>query len=205
MWTIKQDGQFLEHAQESSVDKVIERVRALVRMQKDGSFTVYKEGVLVAVETNRKIEGVFVQQRWGGRKGDDAIFVDRVEFDATDAVLSMEHADLIELEDGADSSDDIGRQSVQWAGPFEVQVVEAVCEYFGVESVRDITWEVLAYARAQVPKLETETVEVCFKLKLKRLGGVPKEAVEAFLAQLECSSGADVGVVLVSQERKRVY
>lgn len=92
----------------------------------------------------KRIVGVFTKQAWGGRKGDDAIFVSDEQFDATDAVLKLSHAELIELQDNHESTDEIGRSIVGWDGPCEVRLVGSIQSYFGVESIEDVTPEMLA-------------------------------------------------------------
>lgn len=94
----------------------------------------------------KRIVGVFTKQAWGGRKGDDAIFVGEEQFDATDAVLKLSHAELIELQDNYENTDEIGRSIVGWDGPCEVRLVGSIQSYFGVESIEDVTPAMLAQA-----------------------------------------------------------
>jgi hypothetical protein len=95
----------------------------------------------------RRIWGVFTKQVWGGRKGNDAIYIGTEEFDATFEVLKLTAPELSELQDGHESSDFIGREKVEWDGPCEVRLVDSVKDYFGVESLEDITAEMLNKAR----------------------------------------------------------
>ncbi|GBG14590.1 uncharacterized protein NMK_2189 [Novimethylophilus kurashikiensis] len=136
------------------------------------TYSVFDEGGKLKFSvTNRRIEGTFVKQRWGGRKGDDAILVDYEWFDATDAILMLDHATLQALDDCGDTTDELGRSHVDWDGPFEVMVVDAVCEYFGVEELEDITLEALAYAKAkakpQPPELKTITLSIKVQVEVR--------------------------------------
>ncbi|ART57226.1 hypothetical protein CBP36_20175 (plasmid) [Acidovorax carolinensis] len=94
-------------------------------------------------EDTKRILGVFTKQVWGGRKGNDAIFVAEESFDATDAVLKLPHAAFIELQDNHESTDEIGRSVVDWCGPCEVCCVDSILEFFGVDSLEDVTPEML--------------------------------------------------------------
>lgn len=101
--------------------------------------------------SERRIIGRMLMQAWGGRKGDDAIFVREEEFDATDAVLGLSYAGLQALGsagDGSDPADSIGQECVHWDGPFEVHVIDSICAYFGVSSIEDITQEQFAAAKS---------------------------------------------------------
>lgn len=100
-----------------------------------------------STNVERRIWGLFTKQVWGGRKGDDAIFIGNEQFDATESVLKLSHAALVELQDNDESTDEIGRSIVEWDGPCEVQCVAATCEFFGVESLEDVTPKMLEEAR----------------------------------------------------------
>ena len=156
---------------------------------KPASFVVEDaEGHAVAVLTNRRIEGSFTKQAWGGRKDNDAIFVGSEQFDATDAVLLMPHAELMELEDNQDSTDSLGREHVNWDGPCEVTVVSSVCEYFGVETLRGITAEALAFARerAAPERATVETITLAVQVTVRILPGANRHR-ETFVDSLSCS------------------
>lgn len=104
-------------------------------------------GHFVAVVTNRRMTGTFYKQVWGGRKGDDAIPAGEEDFDATEYVLSMPHADLVALDDNAESTDEVGRAHIDWDGPCYVTLVESVRCYFGVDALNEITQEALEFAK----------------------------------------------------------
>lgn len=89
------------------------------------------------------IEGVFIKQVWGGPRGDDAVTVEEVPFDATLTVLALPLESIHALEDTYDNSDNIGREHVDHDGPCEVAVADAVCEFFGVDTLDEITQSML--------------------------------------------------------------
>ena len=105
-------------------------------------------GTLLAVRSDRKIEGTILCQAWGGRKGNDAILVREETFDATSHLLLMSLAKLHGLHDGDESTDDVGRHHVAWEGPCEVSIVDSLADYFGVDLLEDITAEALESVRA---------------------------------------------------------
>lgn len=169
-----------------------------VPVGEDATFSVEsKDGILMAVASNRRITGRFIKQQWGGRKGDDAIFIGEEEFDATDDILRLKHERLVELDDNAESSDEIGRAHVDWAGPCDVRLVDSVCAYFGVSSLEDITAAALEYARNRENPQEAETAEVTLTVQLK-LRVSPGASVEAFLQNLDYSVTSNTTGVTVS-------
>jgi hypothetical protein len=120
---------------------------------------------VLASVTNRRIVGKFFKQVWGGRKNDDAINCGEVEFDATDTILLMSHADLIALEDSRESTDRIGYQVV-WDGPYEVYITGKIASYFGVDDIKEITPEALKFARHRHDPQPVTNVEITIKVKL---------------------------------------
>ena len=158
------------------------------------------KGELVSVASNRRIVGTFVKQRWEGRKEDYAIQVAVEEFDATNAVLLLSYDDFLELSDSDESSDDIGRDHVSWAGPCEVRIVDSICAYFQVEELGDITSAALASARARVNPQPPGKVTVTVSVKL-RLSVSPSAAVTEFLSDLDYSFVSNTpGVVVLDTE-----
>ena len=109
------------------------------------TFTVERDGRLLASVTNRRITGTFHKEYWSARE--EAVECEALEFDATGHVLRMAGGELRALRDNRDSSDAVGQAHVAWNGPFRVTLVESVCEFFGVDDVADITDEALAFAR----------------------------------------------------------
>lgn len=104
---------------------------------------VYPEGA-----PEGRIEGIFTKQVWGGRKGDDAITLEEVAFDATASVLALSLESIHALEDNYDNSDNIGREHVDHDGPCEVEVADAVCEFFDVATLDEITQSMLDEKRS---------------------------------------------------------
>lgn len=109
----------------------------------DVTLTVEVEGTRLPVASfsTRRIIGNFTKQAWGGRKGDDAIHCGEEEFDATRYVLSMPHKDVVQIRDNNDNSDSIGTAHVNWVGPHEVEIVDSICDFFGVSKVDEISEE----------------------------------------------------------------
>lgn len=134
------------------------------------TFTVQSEdGLLLAAISNRRIVGTFYKQRWGGRKNDNAITEGQEEFDATNAVLLLDHDELVELEDNADTTDPLGTEHVDWAGPHYVNIVDSILEYFGVPDLEDITPEALEFVRARVrpQKATVKTLTLSIKVDVR--------------------------------------
>lgn len=155
-----------------------------VQEGEETTFTVHDgQGRLMAAVTNRRIIGTFHKQRWGGWKNDQAISCGDQRFDATDAVLLLEPNQIVELASMYELTDAIGRDHVEWDGPFDVYLDEAVCAFFGVGDLEDITPEALAFARSRNnPKpLEEHTLEVPVKIHLRVAPGV---SVEDFITNM---------------------
>ena len=93
------------------------------------------------------IIGRFDKQRWTGTKEDRAESIGEVEFDATDYILSMPLTKLRQVEDCSESSDAIGTEHVDHDGPFSVCIEQAICEFFQVQAVADITPQLFQRAR----------------------------------------------------------
>lgn len=136
------------------------------------TFTVFDEqDMAIAVFTNRRINCTFVKEVWGGRKGDEAVEVESLTFDATDAILSLSLEELHALNDNDYSSDAIGQKHVEWDGPHRVYVVEAIEQFFGVKELSTISKTALNHARERFnprPIIEdkvTLTIEVSVYMK----------------------------------------
>lgn len=80
---------------------------------------------------------------------DYAIPLGEESFDATATILAMPLADILRIEDHQNSSDSIGEQHVNHDGPFEVEIVDAIIEFFGVGELEEITQEMLDAAGAE--------------------------------------------------------
>lgn len=65
-------------------------------------------------------------------------------FDATNQVLALDLDSIRRMTDDSDESDAIGALSgVQWNGPFSVEIEEGIKAFFGVESLDQITGQML--------------------------------------------------------------
>lgn len=202
MYEVKQDGAHYDNFSElNTATELAEELLGAVPNWQESVFTVENDdGYLLAAVTNRRIEGTFTKQAWGGRKNDQALFVDSVLFDATAAVLSMDHAVLMRLKDSDESSDELGRAHVQWDGPNEVSVVDEVLEYFGVDELTQITPEALLYARnRENPQpAQEQTITLSIKVKVRV---IPGASTEDFVSNLDYSiSSNTVGVVVLDTE-----
>lgn len=157
-------------------------------------------GQRVASVTNRRITCSFVKQTWGGRKGDDAIFVGEEHFDATDAVLSLDYAKFLELADADDSSDELGRAHIDWDGPCSVTLLESVCEYFDVEYPHQVTPLEFSVAQAHASPKAAESKMLTLTVQV-RVRVAPGASVEDFLADLDYTVRSNTpGVVVTDTE-----
>jgi hypothetical protein len=153
----------------------------------ESTFTVEDEsGYLLASVTNRHIVGSFNKQQWGGHKGDDAIYIGEESFDATAAILLLEHKDLVCMKDQSESTDDIGREHIDWSGPCYVHIEDSICAYFGVDDLQEITPEALSFARqrANPQPAEEQVVMLSVKLSLRVTSGA---SVSDFIENLDYS------------------
>lgn len=94
----------------------------------------------------KDIIGVFEREEW---IDDVATPLDSEEFVATEYVLGLSLEAIHAIRDGRESSDQVGLAHVLYDGPFTVRIVEAIQEFFGVESVADVTEEMLQAAKAE--------------------------------------------------------
>lgn len=198
-YTINQDGGHYDEVQglNEAID-LAEELLGGVPPGDESTFTVENEdGYLLASVTNRRIVGSFNKQQWGGRKGDDAIYIGEESFDATDAILLLEHKDLMCMKDQTESTDDIGREHIDWSGPCYVHIETAICSYFGVNDLQEITPEALSFARQRAnPQPATEEV-ITLSVKL-HLRVAPGASVSEFIENLEYSVVSHTAGVTVS-------
>ena len=143
-----------------------------------------KSGRVLASNTNRRIIGTIIKQKWGGRKEDQAIDVGEGEFDATDAILLMDYDDLINVEDNDESSDSIGTDHIPWDGPHTVRITDSICAFFGVNAIGEITRENFEYVRsARKSQAPTEVVTtLAIKVRLRVAPGVSTQNIANNLA-----------------------
>lgn len=155
-------------------------------------------GRFVASVTNRRITGVFTKQSWGGRKGNDPMHAGEEEFDATDYVLNMPYDEVLEIRDNRESSDAIGTAHIQWDGPYEVDIVDSICEFFGVAELGNITQEMFGFSRERFKPRKPEAHEIEMTLKV-RVVVSPGATLESFISDAECSvKSATSGVTVTS-------
>lgn len=166
------------------------------------TYTVHEKstGRCLASVSNRRINGRYVKQAWGGRRDNDAYKVGEESFDATDYVLRMKLDKLHCLQDGHESSDTVGEAHIDWDGPHEVYIVDAVLAYFGVAELREITQEQLDFVLDHVQPQESElqTVTLTFKVDVRK----PKGADTAeFVNDLEYNLRSNTpGIVVIDTE-----
>lgn len=199
---LDQDGGF--YATYDNLTVAVDMAEELLGITPEGAettFTVRNEyGDLVATVTNRRILGTFTKQVWIGRDEDQAAYVGEERFDCTDAVLLMPYQRLMELNDNDESSDELGRDHVSWDGPCSVEVVEAVCEYFGVSCMQDITRKALDFARSRAnpqPARE-EVVQLNLAITLRVAPGL---SVGDLTQQLAWQFGSQVPGIVVTDVR----
>lgn len=148
----------------------------------------------------QRIIGTFIKQTWGGRRDNEAVYSSKVDFDATDAILLMPHSQLIALADHRENTDVIGQLYVAWDGPCEVELVYAIQDYFEVESLTDITPEMLEKAKqlAKPAAFVDETITLTIKIKATRAAGA---SLTEFIENLDYSiKSTTVGVVVANTE-----
>lgn len=201
-YSVLQDGGHYDDLDDlNTAINLAEELLGAVPQGEEATFTVENEdGKLLASATNRRIIGRFLKQQWGGRKNDDAIACGEEDFDATDAILLMDRKDLIELEDGSESTDRIGQDHISWHGPCEVTLTDSICEFFGVSSVEEITDEALAYARNRLNPQPADTQTVTLTLKVK-IRVAPGTSVSEFIENLDYSVISNtVGITVQNTE-----
>ena len=135
---------FMRVGAEETFTDAIEFARKYHGLKKDDvTLTVEVEGTRLPVASfsTRRITGNFTKQAWGGRKGDDAIYCGEEDFDATRYILSMPYREVVRIRDNTDASDDIGMAHVSWVGPHEVEIVDSMCDFFGVSKLEEISEE----------------------------------------------------------------
>lgn len=104
--------------------------------------------------TRKRIMAVFQPQAW---QNDHAIETDgRQDVDVTEKVLSLSLEQIHGLgDDGIDTDNLVDPDAHGHGGPYYVKAAEAICEYFGVEQLQQITDTQLAGARFEHGKMQT--------------------------------------------------
>lgn len=123
----------------------------------------------IHVLSNAFIKGVFNKQRWDDN--DYLHHIGSVDFDATHAVLSLNYEAFQALTDNSDESDNIGRQVVEWDGPFSVEIEEGICCFFGVEDIDEVSPDMFAKAQreTQCNKMEDREITLTVVLSVSAL------------------------------------
>ena len=144
----------------------------------------------------KSIMGTFYKQRWGGRKDNEAIPCGEEKFDATDAVLLMDLKTIHNLEDFTDTLDELWKNHVQWDGPYDVEIVESICDFFNVSSLPEITQESLdQMRRVMMPLPATEQV-VTLSIKVK-VSVAARSNMTSFIENLDYSIKSNTSGITV--------
>jgi len=148
-----------------------------------------------------RIIGRFAKQYWSGPKQDQAVTIDTVPFDATYAVLSKDLDFVRSIRDNDYTSDEIGRECVDWSGPHEVYVAEAIAKCFGFECEADLerlTQEQLDQARTEFHLENPDLAALQMTLKITyRMNGV---SVQELLANLNRMVAQGIGNGMLTGE-----
>ena len=149
----------------------------------DGQVTLQMtdgEGTLLAVRTNRKIMATCFKQRWVGAANARLEPVgEPVQFDVTRDILSFGFSNLADISDRSQWSDWLMDGNVDHDGPFEIEVVQSICEFFGVEDVSQITEAAFNSVAKGVkkPKLEMKMLKVTVTVFVQVKEGVDLQEV----------------------------
>lgn len=199
-YSIYEAGNFCH--EEPGLDAAVAWAAQALTTLEDGELTTFtvedRKGNPVAAVTNQRIQGTFIKQSASRRE--DAIYVGEEHFDATDAVLLLSHKELMCLRDNDQSTDRLGQLYIDWNGPCHVCLEDAICDYFGVEDITDISPELLAFARnrAQPQEPEERTLTLTVKVKVRVH---PGSSVDAFVANLDYAvTSCTPGVVVCATE-----
>lgn len=185
-YSVLQDGGHYDDLDDlNTAISLAEELLGSVSEGEQSTFTVENEdGYLLASITNRRIIGRFTKQQWDSR--DNAVEMGEEDFDATDYILLMKPDAIRALEDNRETTDYVGQAHVSWDGPHYVTIEDAICEFFGVSNVKEITDEALAYAKNRLnPQPATEqTVTLSVKVKICV---APGASVSEFIENLDYS------------------
>lgn len=203
MYSILQDNGLYNQLEDlqSAINTMTVLGESMIDSDEETTFTVKDKGSkVVASITNKKIMCTFFKQEWGGRKSSDAYLVGEEEIDATNVILKLPYEQLIALKDNTDSTDTIGRLVFNWDGPYYVHVTDAVCEYFGVYDVKDITQENYDFVKSRVEVLEPTQEIVTLQIQLK-VNKMPGADMQDFLDNIGYDIfSKTVGVVIENYE-----
>lgn len=136
------------------------------------TFTVKNAaGEVVACKTNRAITAAIHLQHWTGPKLDSLRPAGPpVKIDATAAILLADYETVVQTQDFSYCSDWLKEKSaVIHTGPYDVEVEENLCEFFGVDRVGALTRDAFEHVKSWYPKPTeqyqtlTVTVTLCVK------------------------------------------
>ena len=186
---------FMKVGVEDTLPEAVRFARQYHGLKKpDVTLTIEIEGTGVPVFSisNRRIMGYFEKQYWGGYKGNDAISCGEECFDATLHILSMTYEQVIAIKDDHDSSDQIGQAHVDWHGPHRVELVDSMCDFFGVSKLAEISREHFAFVVGcrQQEIADHRRAEQLRQQPPKRIQ-TPQEAARDLVATLANLSAAD--------------
>ena len=126
---------------------------------------------LLAVRTNRQIMAKCTLQQWVGIRNDSLTQIgEPVEFDATNDVLAKDYDWFSNIKDNNDSSDFLIYGNVEHDGPFEIEVEDSICDFFGVGHISEITQAAFEDAKAwfkpKGPVTKTLTLTVSVRVRV---------------------------------------
>lgn len=137
------------------------------------------------------IIGTFTKQQWVGSRQDYLEDVDSQEFDATNHVLRMAYADVIDLADRSMSTDEVGLRHVSWDGPCAVVIVDEICRYFGVDKLDEITEENFEFVRNRVKPVAPHSKDLVLTVQL-RVTSVSEIDVEQLIENLKLTPATEL-------------
>lgn len=73
---------------------------------------------------------------------------------------------MVSLQDSTDQADEIGHAHVNHSGPLEVKVTSSICQFFGVDSMEDITLAAFEEARRVVNPRPPEFVRTIVEMEV---------------------------------------
>ena len=114
----------------------------------------------------KTIEGRFVKQRWNH---DQAEVIGEETFDATRRILAMTVLEIRNMRDCTEPTDWLGQSYVE----------DAICEFFGVEKLKNITRAMLAAKKKEYANVPRRTHWVEVKRKSTQVRCIQVEARDA--------------------------
>ena len=179
---------------EAAEQIIAERLKGLAVPR---TYVVIQGGETIKFQSTRRILGDFVKQVNAGLKFDMATEIDRESFDATDAVLMLTRAEIIDLGECDEAVDAFARAFVSWDGPFAVEsLVDSIAEFFAIDDISDLTQDRLdAAVKAQGGGVEDFTVTLTIQVSGKRFSNVD---LNEFIGDLDYSVRSNTAGVMVT-------